>query len=57
MDRCPACTSDDLIRIALAPAGRRMLFSTCRACEHKWWTEGEAVEIGLPDVLRQVSAA
>ena len=58
MDLCPACNSRDLIHIMLAPAGRKMRFNTCRACEHKWWTDGEiAIEIGLKDVLAHVAGS
>ena len=58
MNTCPRCASDDLVRIDLAPGGRKMLFTTCRACEHKWWKDAtDSLEIGLQDVLREVAAA
>lgn len=56
--KCPACASDDLVQINLAPSGRTMHFNTCRACEHKWWTDADvSMEIDLADVLRKVAAA
>jgi transposase-like protein len=58
MDHCPRCTSDDLLRIDLAPRGREMHFNTCRACEHKWWVDVKvSVEISLHDVLQELAAA
>ena len=55
---CPGCGSADLLRIDLTPRGRTMYFNTCRSCEHKWWTDSDAMaEIPLADVLKEVAAA
>lgn len=58
MLHCPACRSDDLVSIGIAPAGRPMTFSTCRSCEHKWWVDATvSVELALQEVLANVAAA
>lgn len=55
---CPNCTSKDLVKIDLAPGGRRMHFSTCRACEHRWWLDtAEDGLMTLDRVLDLVAAA
>ena len=55
---CPNCASTDLVKIELSPGGRPMRFSTCRACEHRWWTEQAAADVvSLERVLAYVAAA
>lgn len=53
---CPKCTGADLVRIELTPNGRPLMFTTCRQCEHRWWTDldGHSV-VGLAQVLGMVA--
>ena len=53
---CPACRSGDLVRVDLAPRGEALRFSTCRACEHRWWATPQDVTIALDEVLEAVAA-
>ncbi len=58
MRQCPSCQSDDLVQIALKPSGEALLFSTCRACEHRWWEDtSQSHTVPLREVLEHVSAA
>ena len=34
---CPECKQGDVIAIAMNVSGRDLAFSTCHACEAKWW--------------------
>jgi hypothetical protein len=53
---CARCSSDDLVQIELAPAGRALRFATCRRCEHRWWTDlHDEQPLPLSDVLATVS--
>jgi hypothetical protein len=55
---CGKCKSSDLVQIELTPVGRSVRFSTCRACEHRWWTTSDGdVALELRDVLDLVAAA
>jgi DNA polymerase III alpha subunit (gram-positive type) len=41
---CPRCHQGDVISISMTVSGRDLSFSTCHACEAKWWhRDGEAV--------------
>jgi ssDNA-binding Zn-finger/Zn-ribbon topoisomerase 1 len=41
---CPECHQGDVISISMSVGGRDLSFSTCHACEAKWWhRDGEAV--------------
>ncbi|MDP8970917.1 MAG: hypothetical protein M3N52_10580 [Actinomycetota bacterium] len=52
------CGSANLVEIDLAPAGRPVRFSTCRDCEHRWWSDVAGTgALRLDDVLSLVAAA
>ena len=34
---CPECKQGDVIAISMNVSGRDLAFSTCHACEAKWW--------------------
>lgn len=53
---CPACSSSDVVQVDLSLRGGPVAFRHCRACEHRWWTEGEQ-PIALDTVLTMASAA
>ena len=41
---CPECHQGDVISISMNVSGRDLSFSTCHACEAKWWhRDGEQV--------------
>jgi DNA polymerase III alpha subunit (gram-positive type) len=41
---CPECHQGDVISISMTVSGRDLSFSTCHACEAKWWhRDGEQV--------------
>ena len=41
---CPECHQGDVISISMTVSDRDLSFSTCHACEAKWWhRDGEAV--------------
>ena len=41
---CPECQQGDVISISMNVSGRDLSFSTCHACEAKWWhRDGEQV--------------
>jgi hypothetical protein len=41
---CPRCHQGDVISISMTVSERDLSFSTCHACEAKWWhRDGEAV--------------
>ncbi|HXF37048.1 MAG TPA: hypothetical protein VNO17_07695 [Actinomycetota bacterium] len=43
---CPACGAGDLISISMTVSGTDLSFTTCHACEAKWWTrEGEQLPL------------
>lgn len=53
---CPNCSSDDLVAITLNPRDRPLRFTTCRSCEHRWWTDLDgSTGVPLTDVLAEVS--
>jgi transcription elongation factor Elf1 len=50
---CPECNQGDVISITMNVSGRDLSFSTCHACEAKWWDrDGESVV--LADVIDTV---
>ena len=50
---CPECNQGDVISISMNVSGRDLSFSTCHACEAKWWhRDGE--EVVLSDVIDTV---
>lgn len=57
MNSCPTCSSTDLVSVHMTLPKGPVLFSHCRACEHRWWTDAqEAATITLPDVLDRAAA-
>jgi DNA polymerase III alpha subunit (gram-positive type) len=53
---CPVCSTGELITISMTVNGAELRFTTCHACEAKWWTrEGE--EIPLRSVIGMVVEA
>ncbi len=43
---CPECNQGDVISISMNVSGRDLSFSTCHACEAKWWhRDGESVAL------------
>jgi hypothetical protein len=43
---CPECRQGDVISISMNVGGRDLSFSTCHACEAKWWhRDGESVAL------------
>lgn len=56
MASCPNCESTDLVRIDLRPHDGFYRFSSCRTCEHKWWTRpAEEAAVRLPEVIAAVA--
>ena len=52
---CPECHQGDVISISMNVSGRDLSFSTCHACEAKWWhRDGE--QIVLAEVIDTVVA-
>jgi hypothetical protein len=52
-ENCPECHQGDVISISMNVGDRALSFSTCHACEAKWWhRDGEAVV--LSDVIDTV---
>jgi transcription elongation factor Elf1 len=50
---CPECRQGDVISISMNVSGRDLSFSTCHACEAKWWhRDGE--QVVLSDVIDTV---
>ncbi len=50
---CPVCKQGDVISISMNVSGRDLSFSTCHACEAKWWhRDGE--EVVLAQVIDTV---
>ena len=50
---CPNCQQGDVISISMNVGDRDLAFSTCHACEAKWWhRDGEPVV--LSDVIDTV---
>ena len=53
VNTCPECQQGDVISISMSVSGRDLSFSTCHACEAKWWhRDGE--QIVLSDVIETV---
>ncbi len=43
---CPECQQGDVISISMNVSGRDLSFSTCHACEAKWWhRDGRSVAL------------
>jgi DNA polymerase III alpha subunit (gram-positive type) len=52
-NNCPECRQGDVISISMNVSGRDLSFSTCHACEAKWWhRDGE--QVVLSDVIDTV---
>ena len=52
-NNCPECHQGDVISISMNVSGRDLSFSTCHACEAKWWhRDGE--QIVLAEVIDTV---
>ena len=51
--RCPACGSDELLRIDLAVEEQPVAFTACPRCERRWW-ERDGSPLSLEVVLRSV---
>jgi DNA polymerase III alpha subunit (gram-positive type) len=50
---CPECQQGDVISISMSVSDRDLSFSTCHACEAKWWhRDGE--QVVLSDVIDTV---
>ena len=50
---CPECHQGDVISISMTVSDRDLSFSTCHACEAKWWhRDGE--EVVLAQVIDTV---
>jgi DNA polymerase III alpha subunit (gram-positive type) len=46
INTCPECRQGDVISISMNVSGRDLSFSTCHACEAKWWhRDGESVAL------------
>lgn len=56
MHTCPHCRSTNLVAVALTLATGPVRFASCRACEHRWWTDAAAGGLSLGDVLDRVAA-
>lgn len=53
---CTSCGSADLFQVRLAPQDRKVLFTTCRSCEHREWVDPQAdVTLELSAVLRELA--
>lgn len=43
---CPCCSTGDLVTITLTVQGNELSFTTCHACEAKWWyRDGEPLAL------------
>lgn len=43
---CPECHQGDVISISMTVGDRDLSFSTCHACEAKWWhRDGQSVAL------------
>ena len=51
---CPECHQGDVISISMNVSGRDLSFSTCHACEAKWWHR-DGQEVPLNSVIAQVA--
>lgn len=52
MQSCERCTSTDLFHMDLTVGSEETHFAHCRACEHRWWTQGgDTRSLELSDVL------
>ena len=52
MSQCAKCHSSDLVTVTMTLAKAPVLFTHCRACEHRWWTDVDGGStITLDDVL------
>lgn len=55
--RCASCRSTNLVTVRLTVGSGPVLFASCRACEHRWWTDLEGNRlIALDEVLDRVAA-
>ena len=50
---CPSCNQGDVISISMTVSGRELSFSTCHACEAKWWHR-DGQEVVLAQVIDTV---
>ncbi len=57
MAHCAKCRSSNLVTVTMTLAKAPVLFTHCRACEHRWWTDVEGGQsIPLRDVLERAGA-
>lgn len=57
MSQCPSCRSSNLIVVHMTIASDPVQFSSCRACEHRWWTDLRVErQLRLDEVLDRVAA-
>lgn len=57
VSQCPGCRSSNLIVVHMTIAAEPVRFSSCRACEHRWWTDLQADRaMPLVEVLDRVAA-
>ncbi len=57
MAHCAKCRSSNLVTVTMTLAKAPVLFTHCRACEHRWWTTVEGGQsIPLRDVLERAGA-
>jgi hypothetical protein len=55
--QCPSCRSANLIVVYMTIASDPVRFASCRACEHRWWTDlNEDRLLPLGEVLERVAA-
>jgi formate dehydrogenase maturation protein FdhE len=54
ISRCPSCSSDDIVAIAMNVEAEAVLFRACHHCEHRWW-EQNGEQVSLDDVLALVN--
>lgn len=52
---CPTCGSDEILILSMMVGESALRFTTCVACEHRWW-EQEGASIPLDSVLSIVAA-
>lgn len=52
---CPVCGASDLLAVTISVGGAPMEFTTCHACEQKWW-QHDGRSLALSDVLTIASS-
>ncbi len=57
VSQCPSCRSTNLIVVHMTIGSDPVRFTSCRACEHRWWTDLHADRLlPLDEVLDRVAA-